>query len=105
MARRADRPTAITAPRRKKQRSMDITPHIAQDAGGRSSAIDRPKTGTAALLSARALAMRIEQTFGWIKTIARQEKTSFRGRDRVAWAFTTLPPALWRLSKLIAGTG
>jgi hypothetical protein len=31
---------------------------------------------------------RIEEAFGWIKTIAGQEKTSFRGRDRVAWAFT-----------------
>ena len=30
---------------------------------------------------------RIEEAFGWIKTIAGQEKTSFRGRDRVAWAF------------------
>jgi hypothetical protein len=25
---------------------------------------------------------------GSIKTVAGQEKTSFRGRDRVAWAFT-----------------
>ena len=30
---------------------------------------------------------RIEEAFGWIKTIAGQDKTSFRGRDRVGWAF------------------
>jgi hypothetical protein len=29
----------------------------------------------------------IEEAFGWIKTVAGQEKTSFRGRDRVAWGF------------------
>lgn len=27
---------------------------------------------------------RIEEAFGWIKTAAGQEKTSFRGRERVA---------------------
>jgi len=93
MVRRADRPTAITPGVDKAcdaedvvnwQRSMDITPHVARDTGGRSSVIDRPKTGTAAMPSARAFAMRIEQTFGWIKSVTRQAKTSFRGHDRVA---------------------
>ena len=43
----------------------------------------------------------------WIKTIARREKTSFRGRDRVAWAFTFAAAAynLVRLPKLIAEAG
>ena len=31
---------------------------------------------------------RIEEAFGWINTVAGQEKTKFRGRDRVGWAFT-----------------
>jgi hypothetical protein len=50
---------------------------------------------------------RIEEAFGWIKTIAGQEKTSFRGRDRVAWAFTFAAAAynLVRLPKLIAEAG
>ena len=30
---------------------------------------------------------RIEEAFGWIKTVAGQRKTRFRGRDRVGWAF------------------
>jgi hypothetical protein len=39
--------------------------------------------------------------------VAGQEKTSFRGRDRVAWAFTFAATAynLVRLPKLIAETG
>ena len=31
---------------------------------------------------------RNEEAFGWMKTIAAQEKTKFRGRDRVGWTFT-----------------
>jgi hypothetical protein len=42
-----------------------------------------------------------------IKEAAGQEKTSFRGRDRVAWAFTFAAAAhnLVRLPKLIAEAG
>jgi hypothetical protein len=41
---------------------------------------------------------------GWIKTVAGQEKTKFRGRDRVGWAFTFAAAAynLVRLPKLMA---
>ncbi|MGY4257367.1 hypothetical protein ACVI1L_004435 [Bradyrhizobium sp. USDA 4516] len=50
---------------------------------------------------------RIEEAFGWIKTVAGQEKTRFRGCDRVGWAFTFAAAAynLVRLPKLIAETG
>jgi hypothetical protein len=43
------------------------------------------------------------QAFGWIKTVARQEMTSFLGRDRVGWAFTFAATAynLVRLRRLI----
>ena len=50
----------------------------------------------------------LEREFaGLIKTVAEQEKTSFRGRDRVAWAFTFAAAAynLVRLPKLIAEAG
>jgi hypothetical protein len=41
---------------------------------------------------------------GWIKTVAGQDKTKFRGRDRVGWAFTFAAAAydLVRLPKLMA---
>ncbi|SEP35504.1 hypothetical protein SAMN05216228_11071, partial [Rhizobium tibeticum] len=40
----------------------------------------------------------------WIKTVAGQDKTKFRGRDRVGWAFTFAAAAydLVRLPKLMA---
>ena len=31
---------------------------------------------------------RVEEVFGWMKTIALQRKTRFRGPDRVGWMFT-----------------
>ncbi|MEI9413257.1 transposase [Mesorhizobium salmacidum] len=47
---------------------------------------------------------RIEEAFGWIKTVAGQRKTRFRGRDRAGWAFTFAAAAynLVRLPKLVA---
>ena len=50
---------------------------------------------------------RIEEAFGWIKTVAGQEQTRFRGRERVGWAFTFTAAAynLVRLPKLIAEAG
>ncbi|MDQ0323583.1 hypothetical protein QO002_005789 [Pararhizobium capsulatum DSM 1112] len=44
------------------------------------------------------------EAFGWIKTVAGQDKTKFRGRDRVGWAFTFAAAAydLVRLPKLMA---
>ena len=57
--------------------------------------------------AANAVSQRIEEAFGWIKTIAGQEKSRFRGRDRVGWAFTFAAAAynLVRLPKLIAEAG
>ena len=50
---------------------------------------------------------RIEESFGWIKTIAGQRKTRFRGLDRVGWAFTFCAAAynLVRLPRLLAEAG
>ncbi len=46
---------------------------------------------------------RIEEAYGWIKTVAGQDKTRFRGVDRVAWAFRFTAAAynLVRLPKLL----
>jgi transposase len=113
---RADRPTAITLGADKaydaqdfvnELRSMNVTPHVAQNTSGRSSAIDARTTRHGGYAASQRIRKRIEEAFGWIKTIARQEKTSFRGRDRVAWAFTFAAAAynLVRMPKLIAEAG
>ncbi|MGY4183044.1 transposase [Bradyrhizobium sp. USDA 4518] len=113
---RADRPTAITLGADKaydvedfvnELRSMNVTPHVAQNTSGRRSTIDGRTTRHGGYAVSQRIRKRIEEAFGWIKTIAGQEKTRFRGRDRVAWAFTFAATAynLVRLPKLIAETG
>jgi transposase len=110
---RADRPTAITLGADKaydaedfvnELRSMNVTPHVAQNTGGRSSAIDGRTARHSGYAVSQRIRKRIEEAFGWIKTVAGQEKTSFRGRDRVGWAFIFAAAAydLVRLPKLIA---
>jgi transposase len=84
-------------------RSMNATPHVAQNANGRSSAIDGRTTRHAGYAVSQRIRKRIEEAFGWMKTIGVQEKTKFRGRDRVGWAFTFTAAAynLARLPKLL----
>ncbi len=110
---RADRPNAITLGADKaydaedfvnELRAMKVTPHVAQNTSGRSSAIDRHTTRHAGYAVSQRIRKRIEEAFGWIKTIAGQQKTKFRGRERVGWAFTFAAAAynLARLPKLMA---
>lgn len=67
---------------------MRVTPHVAQKANGRRSAIDRRTTRHGGYLVSQRIRKRNEEAFGWIKTVAGQEKMKLRGRDRVGWAFT-----------------
>src|SRR3954462_3636930 len=111
---RADRPQAITLGADKaydvedfvnELRSMKVTPHVAQNTSRRSAAIDRRTTRHSGYAVSQRIRKRIEEAFGWMKTVAGQEKTKFRGRDRVGWAFTFAAAAynLVRLPKLVAG--
>ncbi len=113
---RADRPTAITLGADKaydvedfvnELRSMKVTPHVAQNTRGRSSAIDGRTTRHSGYSVSQRIRKRIEEAFGWIKTVAGQRKTRFRGRDRVGWAFAFAAAAynLVRLPKLMAQVG
>lgn len=116
MLHRADRPTAITLGADKaydaecfinELRSMNVTPHVPQKISGRSSAINGRTTRHGRYAVSQRIRKRIEEAFGWMNTIAGQEKTSFRGRDRIGWAFTFAAAAynLVRLPKLIAEAG
>jgi len=109
---RADRPRPITLGGDKgfdsadfvnELRSMKVTPHVAQNTSNRRSAIDRRTTRHGGYHVSQRIRKRIEEAFGWIKTVALQEKTRFRGVDRVGWAFTFAAAAynLVRLPKLL----
>ena len=112
---RADRPAPITLGADKGYdaedfvnglRSMNATPHVAQNTNGRSSAIDGRTTRHAGYTASQRVRKRIEEAFGWIKTVAGQERTKFRGRERVGWAFTFAAAAynLARLPRLLEAT-
>ena len=109
----ADRPRAITLGADKgfdaqdfvnELRAMKVTPHVAQNTSGRRSAIDRRTTRHAGYAMSQRARKRIEEAFGWIKTVAGQDKTRFRGVERVGLAFTLAAAAynLVRLPRLLA---
>ena len=109
---RADRSTPVTLGADKayatedfvnELRSMNATPHVAQNTNGRSSAIDGRSTRHAGYGVSQRIRKRIEEAFGWIKKVGGQERTKFRGRGRVGWAFTFAAAAynLARLPKLL----
>jgi hypothetical protein len=62
---------------------MNATPHVAQNAKGCSSAIDGRTTRHSGYAVSQRIRKRIEESFGWMKTVAGQERTKFRGREEV----------------------
>jgi len=73
----------------KEMRGMNVTPHVSQNvkrAGG--SAIDARTTRHAGYEVSQRKRKRIEEVFGWIKTVGNLRKTRHRGLETVAWVFT-----------------
>src|ERR1043166_7336142 len=71
---------------------------------GRRSAIDRRTTRPPGYASSQRIRKRIEEAFGWIKSVAGMRRTKLRGLARVDWAFTFAAAAynLVRAPKLLA---
>src|ERR1700722_13257430 len=70
-------------------RNMCITPHVAQNLGRRGgSAIDSRTTRHAGYRISQKKRKRIEECFGWLKTIALFRKVRHRGTLKVDWIFT-----------------
>ena len=70
-------------------RHMQITPHVAQNDGRRGgSAIDERTTRHAGYRISQRKRKRIEECFGWLKTIALLRKVRHRGLFKVDWVFT-----------------
>src|SRR5438128_2205550 len=69
-------------------RELNVTPHVAQNDCNRRSAIDERTTRHQGYGVSQRKRKRVEEVFGWIKTIALQRKTRFRGLERVGWMFT-----------------
>ena len=68
-------------------RACGVTPHIAE-VTHRTSAIDGRTTRHAGYVVSQRCRKRIEQTFGWGKTVGLLRKLRHRGRETVDWVFT-----------------
>jgi transposase len=65
-------------------RALNITPHVAQnDARPGGSALDARTTGQPGYAVSQWIRKRIEEAFGWMKTVGGLRKTRYRGRERV----------------------
>lgn len=108
----ADRPGAITlgadrgydaADFVEELRTLNVRPHVAQNVSRRRSAIDRRTTRHPGYAASLRVRKRIEEAFGWIKTVAGLRRTKLRGLEKVDWSFTFAAAAynLIRLPRLI----
>jgi transposase len=85
-------------------RNMKVTPHVAQNtkrSGG--SAIDGRTVRHEGYEISQRKRKRIEECFGWLKTIALMRKVRHRGIEKVGWVFTFAAAAynLVRMRKLL----
>jgi len=69
-------------------RDLKVTPHVAQNTKNRSSAIDGRTTRHAGYAVSQRKRKRVEEIFGWLKTVGLMRKTRHRGLARVGWMFT-----------------
>ena len=87
-------------------RALGITPHIAQYAAGhhRGSQIDARTTRHPGYRRSQRVRKRVEEIFGWMKTVGGLRKSRYRGKRRTGlWAyFVETAYNLLRLAKLSA---
>jgi hypothetical protein len=69
-------------------RGMWITPHVARNSAHRLSAVDRRTTRRPGYGLSQKKRKRIEEVFGWMKTVGLLRKLRHRGLERVSWMFT-----------------
>lgn len=71
-------------------RARNITPHVAarNDNGRSYSALDKRTTRHETYAISQRKRKRVEELFGWLKTVGGLRKTRHRGREKVEWMFT-----------------
>lgn len=80
-------------------RNLNATPHVAQNNTNRKSAIDGRTTRHAGYGVSQQKRKRVEEIFGWMKTIGGMRKLRHRGLEMVTWMFT-LTAAAYNLVRL-----
>ena len=85
-------------------RARNVTPHVAQNTSGRRSAIDRRTTRQLGYGISQRKRKRVEEIFGWMKTIGGFRRTRFIGLGRTQLAAHLVAAAynLVRIARLLA---
>jgi len=85
-------------------REKNVTPHVAQK---KNSAIDERTTRHPGYKVSQEKRKRVEEIFGWLKTIALLRKTKHKGLLRVGWMFAFAASAynLVRMRNLVPANG
>ena len=85
-------------------RSFNVTPHVAQNVSARRrSAIDGRTTSVAGYAISQRVRKRVEEIFGWMKTVGNFRKTRYIGfgANQIAAYFVAAAYNLLRMSKLM----
>jgi transposase len=88
-------------------KERNVTPHVAQNISARrSSAIDGRTTRHPGYGVSQVIRKRVEEIFGWFKTVANFRKTRFKGLERTQFASHLVGAAynLMRIAKLLTPT-
>jgi transposase len=86
-------------------RERKATPHVAQNQERRRSAIDSRTTRHPGYQISQRARKKVEESFGWMKTVGLLRKLRHRGLQRVGWIFTFTAAAynLVRIRNLVIG--
>src|SRR5579864_7964757 len=86
-------------------RAHNVTPHLAQNTRGRRSAIDQRTTRHAGYAVSQRKRKRVEEIFGWMKTVGGFRRTRFIGLELTQLAAYLVATAynLVRMARLVAG--
>lgn len=84
-------------------RKMNITPHVSRR---QTSIVDGRTTRHAGYLTSQRIRKRVEEIFGWVKTVGGGRKLRYKGveRNRLWWEFTAAAYNLLRMAKLSLAT-
>ena len=84
-------------------RKRRVTPHVAQNTNGRRSAIDSRTTSWPGYRVSQRIRKRVEEVFGWMKTVGGFRRTRYRGQARIQLSGYLVATAynLVRMARLI----
>jgi IS5 family transposase len=85
-------------------RTRQVSPHVAQNTSGRRSAIDGRTTRHAGYAISQRIRKRVEEIFGWMKTVGGFRRTRYIGLEKTQLAGHLVATAynLVRMVRLVA---